>query len=630
MIRPAQGLKRKTDDGTYYARRAVPEDVRHAYAGRCELVESLKTADLRLAMKRRDEAWSRWTAEFQEARRGGVTTPEMLSRALDGIELWRRQSCEAALGIKFEEPFNLPPAPLPKSAVFSRSAQDAIDEVYRDPLFGLLERRRARRIAPSIGESATVHAERYFAKHPAASRELQMPYAVGILLGRLQAAERDPEAWREIDGFDDQLGSALGEVQVRLKLTPALLETIRHPFAKAWLEVVRHKEAARRRAASFLAAIEAARLDAASIRVASGPRSYVPREDDQTIAELITSYRSDRDGSYGAESTSRKYNHIFTALKEGLGAEKPIRAVTAADCRKVRDLLRSVPAHMGKRYPGKTMAEAIEAADEEDEPQFLAPNTINSYLSNLIALFKWANSQGWAEINPAEGLVDKDLPLLQRRAFHKEELSLVFEGLEEVRGDTPWKFWVPALGLFTGARLNEICQLTKVDVSEYEGTPYLRMTVFDPSGRRSRDKRLKTARSQRNVPLHPQLVTARFLDYVASIGDGRLFPELPRGPNGGFSHYASTWFGGYLDRLGLSDPCLVFHSFRHGFKEACQAADLQDSIWRALGGWAAESVSDKYGQRDAVPILNAGIKKLEFGGFQLKAREVTSTHEMAG
>jgi integrase len=420
-----------------------------------------------------------------------------------------------------------------------------------------------------------------------------------------------------VDGFDDQIELAVREVGLAIKLSPALLEPLRHPFATAWLEVVRHEEAARRRAATFLSAIEAAKFDVASVRAAAASRTYIPREDDHTLSELIDAYRSDRSGTFGAESTSRKYNHIFAGLKEGLGADKPIRAITPADCRKVRDLLRTVPAHMGKRYRGKTMAQAIEAAAVEDEPQLLAPNTINSYLSNLAAMFNWAIKEGWAELNPASGLVDKDLPLLERRAFQSKELATVFDGLADEKDETPWKFWVPAIGLCAGARLNEICQLTTEDVCEHEGVHYLRMTVFDPTGRRNRDKRLKTAPSKRNVPLHPQLIAAGFLDYVAKLKSGRLFPELRPGPNGGYSHYASIWFGTYLDQIGLSDPCLVFHSLRHGFKEACQAAEIQDSVWRALGGWAAGDVAERYGRRDMVPTLHEAVKKVQYGGFRL-------------
>jgi hypothetical protein len=32
---------------------------------------------------------------------------------------------------------------------------------------------------------------------------------------------------------------------------------------------------------------------------------------------------------------------------------------------------------------------------------------------------------------------------------------------------------------------------------------------------------------------------------------GRIFPELPKGPNGGYSHDASKWFARHLDNVGL-------------------------------------------------------------------------------
>jgi hypothetical protein len=115
LVRPTQGLKRKAGDGTYYVRRAVPEDVRHVLK-RGEFVESLKTTDSRQAERRRDEVWRRWTAMIEEARRTGGTTSDNLALVRRAIEDWRRLRCETALGVEFEEPFQWKPITVPREA----------------------------------------------------------------------------------------------------------------------------------------------------------------------------------------------------------------------------------------------------------------------------------------------------------------------------------------------------------------------------------------------------------------------------------------------------------------------------------------------------------------------------------
>ena len=75
-------------------------------------------------------------------------------------------------------------------------------------------------------------------------------------------------------------------------------------------------------------------------------------EGDKTVAELIKAYRADRDNRHGAESTTRKYKHIFEALELGLGADKPIRAISREDfAEKVQDLIRTLPVQREQALP---------------------------------------------------------------------------------------------------------------------------------------------------------------------------------------------------------------------------------------------------------------------------------------
>lgn len=64
----------------------------------------------------------------------------------------------------------------------------------------------------------------------------------------------------------------------------------------------------------------------------------------------------------------------------------------------------------------------------------------------------------------------------------------------------PFKYWVPLLGLYTGARINELAQLFLVDF-QAQGDVQVISINDDGEG-----KRLKTKASKRLVPIHPELV----------------------------------------------------------------------------------------------------------------------------
>lgn len=110
-----------------------------------------------------------------------------------------------------------------------------------------------------------------------------------------------------------------------------------------------------------------------------------------------------------------------------------------------------------------------------------------------------------------------------QRALRTEELKRLFGGPEMASFAADQQkqhmFWLPHLGLYTGARVNELCQLNpKVDVlqDEQSGIWYLNITEKSEAADNVK-KRVKTKSSRRKVPLHSALIAMGFLDYVASL-----------------------------------------------------------------------------------------------------------------
>jgi integrase len=87
---------------------------------------------------------------------------------------------------------------------------------------------------------------------------------------------------------------------------------------------------------------------------------------------------------------------------------------------------------------------------------------------------------GWLDKNPWRGL---DIPYVtenKRRPWQDAELKAFF-GLppftayalpkRTTKNGGPAAYWMPLLGLYTGARVGELAQLRLVDVQESEGVP---------------------------------------------------------------------------------------------------------------------------------------------------------------
>jgi integrase len=156
----------------------------------------------------------------------------------------------------------------------------------------------------------------------------------------------------------------------------------------------------------------------------------------------------------------------------------------------------------------------------------------------------------------------------------------------------PFKFWLIPLGLFTGARLNELCQLRISDIQTDEhGVPVV--SINDNGGHKS----LKTDQSRRSVPLCNALLAMGFMDFVeeqrkAHGKNSLLFPELTYSEHHLYSRSPSRFFcgertgDGFIGRHcpAAVEGALNFKSFRRSFALRLEAAGTPDNIISHLLG----------------------------------------------
>lgn len=262
-----------------------------------------------------------------------------------------------------------------------------------------------------------------------------------------------------------------------------------------------------------------------------------------------------------------------------------------------------------KLYQGKSIKEICALKPEKT----LSVNTINKYLRRLSGLFNFAVKNGYMTSNPAEGLQIKSQKRAdqEREAYTEEDLKKLFGSKEytEELSKHSYQYWTPLIALYTGCRLEEICQLHLDDIRQEGG-----VWVFDIND--EEEKRVKTLSSKRLVPLHPRLIEVGLLEYVADLrnaGERRLFPELHQ-QRDGYGQQVSKWFQRYKKRCGISKG-KTFHSFRHTFITHLKYKQVDPFMIHELDGHTVDSQTmGRYGKRYTPDILlKEAIEKIDYG-----------------
>ncbi|WP_070158131.1 site-specific integrase [Sphingobium phenoxybenzoativorans] len=264
---------------------------------------------------------------------------------------------------------------------------------------------------------------------------------------------------------------------------------------------------------------------------------------------------------------------------------------------------------------------------------------INMKLSRLRTLLNWAFGNEYADSNAAANISikDPDAGKKKRLSFTLPDLQTIFDspvyslGQRPVRGRGEAAYWLPLLGLYTGARLEELGQLRVSDVQHLnyagdDGTMisgwFLHLTEDDADDDEDEGpkNKLKNAGSERLVPVHPEIQRLGFLEYVAKQGKaGRVFPELKPDIYDRLTAKWGEWFGPYLRKVcGIADRRKVFHSFRHTFKDYARKA-MPEPVQRQIMGHAGKDVADGYGSGFDHHALAVAMAAYKVPGLRLPA-----------
>jgi len=332
------------------------------------------------------------------------------------------------------------------------------------------------------------------------------------------------------------------------------------------------------------------------------PSQSIPEtsaQNSETLQKVFKEYWEENSSSWKPRTVT-EYRTCHKQLLEFLGHDRMIHSVDWEQGRDYKKLLSDTITNRG-------------------EP--MSPARVDLYLGYAAQVFNWAIKHHYTEVNPFTGLqygkkkrkrADK-----QREAYSIDDIKRLFVE-SRYFGEDKWDrcgyphfFWIPLLGLYTGARLEEIGQLYVDDVKLIEDIVCLDINENRP------DQSVKTG-EERITPLHDFLVNElNFMGYVKSLPqDGRLFPELKRVANR-YTHGFTMWFSAFSKRCGVIGN-KSFHSFRHLVASLLLENDVsQYRIEQLLGHVSEGQTTGRYGKRFKPKLLKEKVVDMISYGIEL-------------
>jgi integrase len=278
--------------------------------------------------------------------------------------------------------------------------------------------------------------------------------------------------------------------------------------------------------------------------------------------------------------------------------DRCITDVGPSVCREYKSKLVRYPLHHKKlsRYNGKS---AIDLINSTDAYPTLSTTSVNNQLRKVSSFFNWSVRQGLITSNPISGMKIRTNTNSRaaREPFNCADLKALFSSkvYSEHEFLHDYQFWIPLLALYSGARLEELCQLNMADISIESDIPFLRIDD------KFEGQHIKNFNSRRTIPIHPEILNLGFRKFInerREKGNTRLFGYL-KPQRQKLGHEPSKWFGRYKVKMGVLSTKKVFHSFRHTMVDKLRMVRAQDYEIKELLGHSSGSVThDIYGSVD--------------------------------
>lgn len=295
-----------------------------------------------------------------------------------------------------------------------------------------------------------------------------------------------------------------------------------------------------------------------------------------SLTEAFKLFISDNEGNWKADGdSSQKYSkEIFPLFFEVTG-EISTAELTLEHVNSYKAAVLKLPKNRYKKaqYRDLSIADILRMPIPSEDR--LSLTTKSNYLRKLSTFLVWLNGGGYSSLGldaPLHNVVRKKTTQREERsAYSHDDLKRLFNSDDYVQGHhkAGYMFWVPLIALYSGARINEICQLELKDIYQ-EGESKIWVIDINEDDPTRTLKSLKRPFHCRLIPIHAELIRLGLLRYVEQLKlqkHTRLFPELPyKQIKNKYADKAMKWFNNtYTNNrnCNIRSPKTSFHSIRH-------------------------------------------------------------------
>ncbi|WP_431640028.1 Integrase [Bilophila wadsworthia] len=290
----------------------------------------------------------------------------------------------------------------------------------------------------------------------------------------------------------------------------------------------------------------------------------------------------------------RQFVEIVRELEHG--RDIPVDELSREHIRSYFDTLKHLPCRLcGQRqFTGKGWLQLADMGRSGQIERLLSVKTMEVRQTNVRSFVNWCELEYRGAVQAKyvnsgfpKVLSDKDIRRkgVKREAFTRDELHALFGDMEQYTKATEGvssRFWTPLIALYSGMRLEEICQLHLSDIVKEDGV--LCFSINEENGGSGYVKHVKSSAGIRKIPVHPYLWEKIGLGKFASFRweqtkkenhrSTLLFPDLQERVN--TVNHATVklgsalthWFTRYRRSVGVGGQhgetsTKAFHSFRH-------------------------------------------------------------------
>lgn len=374
--------------------------------------------------------------------------------------------------------------------------------------------------------------------------------------------------------------------------------------------------------------------------------------DDYEIAtfEEVTEYflKSVRNEKKLSKNTFAEYE-VTMRLLNLIAGEVTFGEISKIEITKIKDKIYNIPKNLKQKQLTDAEVTCLLNTPSEDFPT-ISHSTAAAHVQKLKKLCKFAYDSGYhiKDLMDGQTIASPKKPEKERLPFNKDDLTKILQGhvfqpIREKRATyKPFHYWLPLLAMYTGARLEELCQLTTQDILKDPATGITYLNITDIAEDTEKiTKSLKNQNSRRRVPIHSKLAELKFPEYCANLAadsEEYIFDLTPN-KKGKRGSSASSWFNrdeirkpqrrkdgtygperrseGYAKKCGIVKSgkgwSKSFHSFRHTFIDGLRASGVETSKIAAIVGHEPDyKITNYYGDGFSLETIKKEIDKLDY------------------